>query len=46
MAGYRELLRTPGVARIIAAQLVARLPNGMTSLGILLHIQQITGSYA
>jgi MFS family permease len=45
MAGYRELLRTPGVARIIAAQLTARLPNGMTSLGILLHIEQITGSY-
>jgi MFS family permease len=46
MAGYRDLLRTPGVARIIAAQLVARFPNGMTSLGILLHIEQITGSYA
>ena len=45
MAGYRDLLRTPGVARIIAAQLVARFPNGMTSLGILLHIEQITGSY-
>ena len=46
MAGYRDLLRTPGVARIIAAQLVARFPNGMTSLGILLHIEQISGSYA
>src|SRR6478735_10110581 len=46
MAGYRDLLRTPGVARIIAAQLTARLPNGMSSLAILLHIQQITGSYA
>jgi MFS family permease len=45
MAGYRDLLRTPGVARIIAAQLTARFPNGMTSLGILLHIEQITGSY-
>jgi MFS family permease len=45
MAGYRDLLRTPGVARIIAAQLTARFPNGMTSLGLLLHIEQITGSY-
>jgi len=45
MAGYRDLLRTPGVARIIAAQLTARFPNGMTSLAILLHIEQITGSY-
>lgn len=45
MAGYRDLLRTPGVARIITAQLVARFPNGMTSLAILLHIEQMTGSY-
>ena len=44
-AGYRDLLRTPGVARIIAAQLTARFPNGMTSLAILLHVQQLTGSY-
>lgn len=45
MAGYRDLLRTPGVARMIAAQLVARFPNGMTSLAILLHVEQQTGSY-
>ena len=45
MAGYRELLRTQGVARIIAAQLSARFPNGMTSLAILLHVEQMTGSY-
>ncbi|GAA2971114.1 MFS family permease [Microbacterium terrae] len=45
MAGYRELLRTPGVGRIIAAQLTARFPNGMTSLAVLLHIEHVTGSY-
>jgi len=45
VAGYRDVLRTPGVARIIAAQLTARFPNGMTSLVILLHIEGITGSY-
>ncbi|SDQ90418.1 MFS transporter [Microbacterium sp. cf332] len=45
MAGYGELLRTPGVARIIAAQLTARFPNGMTSLAVLLHIEHVTGSY-
>jgi MFS family permease len=33
------------VARIIAAQLAARFPNGMTSLAVLLHIEQVTGSY-
>lgn len=45
MAGYQEPLRTPGVARIIAAQLTARFPNGMTSLAILLHVEHVTGSY-
>ncbi|MDR2998273.1 MAG: MFS transporter [Microbacterium sp.] len=45
MAGYRDLLRTPGVARMIAAQLVARFPNGMMSLAILMHVEQQTGSY-
>ncbi|GAA3629520.1 hypothetical protein GCM10022200_10240 [Microbacterium awajiense] len=45
MAGYGDLLRTQGVARIIAAQLTARLPGGMTSLAVLLHIEQVTGSY-
>ncbi|WP_217181892.1 MFS transporter [Streptomyces sp. AC495_CC817] len=45
MAGYGELLRTPGVARMIAAQLTARFPNGMSSLAILLHVEQQTGSY-
>ncbi len=33
------------MARIIAAQLAARFPNGMTSLAVLLHIEQVTGSY-
>ncbi|QTV79960.1 MFS transporter [Microbacterium sp. NIBRBAC000506063] len=45
MAGYRDLLRTPGVGRIIAAQLVARFPNGMLSLALILHVEQQTGSY-
>ena len=46
MAGYIDLLRTPGVARIIAAQLTARLPSGMLSLSILLHVERVHGSYA
>ncbi|MFG6403508.1 MULTISPECIES: MFS transporter [unclassified Microbacterium] len=45
MAGYKDLLQTRGIARIMAAQLTARFPNGMTSLAILLHIEQVTGSY-
>jgi len=42
---YSSLLKTPGVARIIAAQLTARFPFGMLSLAYLLHIERITGSY-
>ncbi len=45
MSSYRDLLRTPGVARIIAAQLTARFPFGMLSLAFLLHIERVTGSY-
>jgi MFS family permease len=43
---YVSLLRTPGVARIMLAQLTARFPSGMLSLGFLLHMQHIFGSYA
>jgi MFS family permease len=42
---YLDLLRTRGVARIIAAQLVARFPGGMISLGFLIHIEKIFDSY-
>lgn len=45
MAGYRDLLRTPGVGRILAAQLAARLPAGMISLTLLIHIEATHGSY-
>lgn len=45
MSAYSDLLRAPGVARIISAQLTARFPNGMLSLAFLLHIEHITGSY-
>ncbi|MER7798670.1 MFS transporter [Microbacterium sp. NPDC096154] len=45
MSSYRELARTPGVARIIAAQLTARFPSGMVSLGILIHVEHLTHSY-
>jgi MFS family permease len=45
VSGYGDLLRTRGVARIIAAQLTARFPSGMISLAYLLHIEQIFDSY-
>ena len=45
MNAYADLLRTPGVARIITAQLLARFPGGMISLGFLLHLEAIFDSY-
>jgi MFS family permease len=45
VSSYGSLLKTPGVARIIAAQLVARLPNGMLSLAYLLRVQYVHHSY-
>ncbi|MGV8896391.1 MAG: MFS transporter [Rhodoglobus sp.] len=46
MKSYLDLLKTPGVARIIAAQLTARFPGGMLSLAYLLHVEHIFDSYA
>ncbi len=45
MSSYRSLLRTPGVARIISAQLLARFPSGMLSLAVLLHVERVHDSY-
>ncbi|CAG7844015.1 hypothetical protein USB125703_00234 [Pseudoclavibacter triregionum] len=45
MTSYLEVLRQPGVARLVASQLVARFPAGMLSLAILMHVEQQTGSY-
>jgi MFS family permease len=42
---YGSILRTPGVARLIAAQLTARFPFGMLSLAYLIHIEHIHHSY-
>jgi len=43
---YRDLAKQPGVYRILLAQLTARMPFGMISLVLLLHIQQLHGTYA
>lgn len=46
MTTYSSLLRTPGVARLISAQLVARFPSGMLSLALLIFVEDRTGQYA
>ncbi len=45
MKTYADLLRTPGVARILVAQLAARFPGGLLSIGLLIHIEGIFHSY-
>ncbi|TFD25222.1 MFS transporter [Cryobacterium lyxosi] len=45
MKSYWTLLRTPGVSRLIGAQLTARFPFGMLSLAFLIHIEHIFDSY-
>jgi MFS family permease len=43
---YRSVLAVPGCARVFATALVGRLPQGMSSLAILLLVRSRTGSYA
>jgi MFS family permease len=43
---YVALLRTPALLGVVVSQTFARLPMGMLSLAILLHVQARTGSYA
>lgn len=45
MNRYVEILRMPGVARIVTSQLAARMPYGMLSIAMLLYIHERTGSY-
>lgn len=45
MGIYRDLSRSPGVFRILLAQLTARFPFGMLSITVLLHIQLVYGNY-
>ncbi|HEY2319225.1 MAG TPA: MFS transporter [Solirubrobacteraceae bacterium] len=43
---YRSVLAAPGCARVFATALIGRLPQGMTSLAVLLLVRSHTGSYA
>jgi MFS family permease len=42
----RAILRTPGVLTLFGASCVARLPMGALGLLLVLHTQELTGSYA
>jgi MFS family permease len=43
---YRSVLSAPGCARVFVTALIARLPQGMVSLAVLLLVRSKTGSYA
>jgi MFS family permease len=43
---YGRILRVPGVAAIVAATVVGRLPIGISGLAILLYVQEVSGSFA
>jgi MFS family permease len=42
----RDVLRTPGALSLFASSCVARLPMGALGLLLVLHTEQLTGSYA
>jgi MFS family permease len=42
---YRSVVQVPGCARVFATALLARLPQGMSSLAILLLVRESTHSY-
>ena len=46
VARYRSVLSQPGCARVFATALLGRLPQGMSSLAILLLVRGATQSYA
>lgn len=46
MRRYAEILRSPGVAALVASSLIARLPIGINALAIVLFLRQRTGSFA
>jgi MFS family permease len=43
---YRNILRVPGVAAVVIATVIGRLPIGITGLAILLFVQDVQGSFA
>jgi MFS family permease len=46
LARYRTVLSIAGVPRVFASALVGRLPQGMSSLAVLLLVRESTHSYA
>jgi MFS family permease len=45
-ARYRAFFALPDVVRLVAMAMVARMPLGTQGLGLLLHVRDMTGSFA
>src|SRR6188768_4279543 len=45
-AHYSAFFRMPDVARMLAMAVLARMPLGTVTLGMLLHVRALTGSFA
>jgi predicted MFS family arabinose efflux permease len=43
---YARILRQPGIASIVFATILGRLPIGISGLAILLYVQEVSGSFA
>jgi MFS family permease len=43
---YGSILRVPGVAAVVLATVIGRLPIGITGLAILLYVEDVSGSFA
>jgi MFS family permease len=46
VAQYAAFFRLPDVTRLLAMALLARMPIGTVTLGMLLHVRALTGSFA
>lgn len=46
MKVYLDLWRSAGLMRVVAAQLLARFPYGMTVLALVMHVEKVFDSYA
>jgi predicted MFS family arabinose efflux permease len=42
---YARILRTPGVALVVLATLIGRMPIGISGLAVLLYVREVTGSF-
>ena len=45
MRTYAELFKTPGVALVLFAQLLARFPFGMQTIAFAIHLEHVFGNY-